>query len=162
MYDLSTQSWHERAYRDPTTGDLERHRANCYAYFAGLHIVGDYENGKLYALNDDTYTDDGDYIYRERAFPVPPGNIFKAELIAETGVGLTSGQGSDPQVWLQVSRNGGRTFGYERYQSLGLLGQYNWRPVWRRIGDGRNNVLRVAMTDPVKVAWLGFEVNGRG
>ena len=162
-YDMATQAWHERAYRDPTTGVLERHRANCYAFFNGVHVVGDHENGKIYALDIDTYTDAGDYIYRERTFPLMEAEnkairVDRAELVAEVGVGLTTGQGSDPQVWLQVSGNGGRTFGYERYQSLGAIGQYNHRPVWRRLGRGRKKVIRVAMTDPVKVAWLGFNV----
>lgn len=165
VYDVSTQSWHERAYRDATTGALSRHRANCYAFFNGAHVVGDYANGKVYELDLDTYTDAGDYIYRERTFPAMDAEgrrvrIDRAELIAETGVGLTSGQGVDPQVWLQVSKDGGRTFGFERYQSLGAIGQYNARAVWRRIGFGRHNVLRLGATDPVKHAWRAFTVEG--
>jgi hypothetical protein len=44
VYDAATQMWHQRAYLNPSTGKLGRHRSNCHAYYAGLHIVGDYLN----------------------------------------------------------------------------------------------------------------------
>jgi hypothetical protein len=68
----------------------------------------------------------------------------------ETGVGLQSGQGSNPQIMLQVSRDYGRTFGNERWTSIGAVGQYiGPRPTWRRIGAGRDFVFKWKMTDPV-------------
>jgi len=59
-YDAATQMWHERAYRDTTTGNLGRHRSNCCAFFGGVHVVGDYSDGRIYALDPDYFTDDGD------------------------------------------------------------------------------------------------------
>src|SRR5262245_9194335 len=41
--DLTTSLWHERGWRNPATGFLERHRANCYTFAFGKHLVGDYE-----------------------------------------------------------------------------------------------------------------------
>jgi len=59
-YDAATQMWHERSYRDTTTGNLGRHRSNCCAFFGGVHVVGDYSDGRIYALDPDYFTDDGD------------------------------------------------------------------------------------------------------
>ena len=68
----------------------------------------------------------------------------------ETGVGLASGQGSDPQAMLTVSRDGGRTFGNELWTTIGAVGAYTARVVWRRLGLARDWVFRVRITDPVK------------
>jgi hypothetical protein len=35
VYDAATQLWHQRAYLDPQTGTLGRHRSNCHIYYAG-------------------------------------------------------------------------------------------------------------------------------
>jgi hypothetical protein len=67
-YDITTQMWHKWLYlaNDST---YQRHRGNCCAVFQGLVIIGDYENGKLYELDKDNYTDDGQTIRRLRRAP---------------------------------------------------------------------------------------------
>ena len=67
-YDITTQMWHKWLY---TANDstYQRHRGNCCAVFQGLVIVGDYENGKLYELDKQNYTDDGQTIRRLRRAP---------------------------------------------------------------------------------------------
>ncbi|WP_165382382.1 packaged DNA stabilization protein [Acinetobacter halotolerans] len=64
-FDVSTGLWHQRSYAN-AQGFHERHRSQHHAFFNGIHIVGDYKNGKLYQLDKQTYTDDGDLIMRER------------------------------------------------------------------------------------------------
>jgi len=66
-YDTQTDLWHERMYL--INGVEDRIRANCAAAFNGLNIVGDWQNGKVYALDPDVYTDDGAPIERIRGFP---------------------------------------------------------------------------------------------
>lgn len=58
VFDDTSGFWHERADMD-ANGQLHRHRSNCHFYFGGKHVVGDYQNGNLYALDLDTYTDNG-------------------------------------------------------------------------------------------------------
>jgi len=67
-YDATTQMWHKWLY---TTDDnqYQRHRGNCCALFQGLVIVGDYANGKLYELDKQNYTDDGQTVRRLRRAP---------------------------------------------------------------------------------------------
>lgn len=90
-YDAATKGWHRRGWMD-SQGILRRHRANCCEYLNGIHYVGDFENGKVYRMSLDAYTDDGDVIYRERAFDIPDSDqkkvrIDKIELHATTGEG---------------------------------------------------------------------------
>ncbi len=71
------------------------------------------------------------------------------ELDLETGRGLSTGQGSDPQIMLQWSDDGGHTWSNEHWVSAGKKGQYSTRARWLMLGRGRNRVFRVVMTDPV-------------
>lgn len=163
VYDVSTKLWHQRAYMD-AYGVLNRDRANCYAFFNGDHLVGDYQNGKIYRMDMDLTTDDGTPIYRERAWDFADSGseddiehrkirLDLLEVLALTGDG--DGSGDAPIVWLQISKDAGRTWGYQRYQKLGKLGQRKARARWRRLGHGRDVVVRVATNMTEQVQWVG-------
>lgn len=85
-----------------------------------------------------------------------------AQVAMETGVGLSSGQGSDPLVMLRWSNDGGHTWGNEHTAPMGAMGTYSTRVLWRRLGQGRNRVYEVSGTDPVKVAILDFYLAAEG
>jgi hypothetical protein len=82
------------------------------------------------------------------------------EVLLEPGLGLVSGQGSDPQVALQTSNDGGKTWGSERQRSAGAIGQYGTRVRWLRCGSawGWNRVFRVIMTDPIPWRVIGADL----
>ena len=137
-----------------------RWRGNCYAYFAGKHIVGDYQNGKLYELDFDTFLDNAQTVRRVRTAPTIKKEgkwVFhhKLEVFFESGVGLTTGQGSDPQVMLQYSDDGGHTWGNELWRGAGKIGKYKWRAVWNRLGRSRQRNYRLIVSDPVKWVFSG-------
>ena len=56
----------------------------------------------------------------------------------------------DPQVMLQWSKDGGRTFGNEVWRTLGKVGTYRTRATWRNLGIARDWVFRLRVTDPVR------------
>lgn len=161
-FDASTNLWHERCYLD--LWSLERHRADCHAVAYGENVVGDYENGKIYALDPDTYTDDGTAIVRERTAPHVSKNLArvfhtKFQLDMETGVGTSgTGQGVDPQVMLQWSDDGGHSWSSERWTDAGGIGLRRTRVIWRRLGSSRDRVYKIRITDPVKVVLIGAEL----
>ncbi|AHX16139.1 hypothetical protein CH75_04920 [Dyella jiangningensis] len=68
VYDISSGLWHERTWND-TNGFEHRHRSNVFAFAYGTYVVGDWQNGNLYALDQNNYTDNGAPIVRTRAFP---------------------------------------------------------------------------------------------
>jgi hypothetical protein len=110
VFDASTMLWHERAYLNPATGTLGRHRSNCHCFFGGEHVVGDWENGKLYALDLDYFTDNNDPLPRIRAAAhISSGDYARIRFDAlqidfEAGTGTQTGQGVDPTGWPQSSR----------------------------------------------------------
>lgn len=159
-YDAATQLWHERAWRNPDTGRLLRWRANCSVFAHGEHLVGDFENGNVYALRLDAYTDDGAPILRLRrttSNEMLQQRMFYAGLQVdmETGVGTATGQGESPLLMLRYSSDGGHTWSPERMATVGALGQYGARARFNRLGSGRNRVWEISMTDPVKFAVFG-------
>lgn len=162
VYDASTNLWHERTYLN--LWGLERHRADCHTVAHGENIVGDYENGKIYALDDATYTDDSSAIVRMRTAPHISKELRFAfhsrfQLDMEAGVGLTgSGQGIDPQAVLEWSDDGGHTWSNEHWAPIGAIGNYGTRVIWRRLGRSRDRVYRVTISDPVKVVLIGADL----
>ena len=153
VYDLSTSAWHK--WLSFSDGEYYRHRSNCGAYFNNMYLVGDYENGKVYSIENDIYTEDGTTIRRLRRAPHLVAD-FQREYFDELqiqfqpGVGLNDGQGSDPQAMLRWSNDGGSTWSNEHWTTIGKIGRYTNRAIWRRLGFARDRIFEVSMSDPVK------------
>jgi hypothetical protein len=67
-FDIASGMWHKWLYVN-SMNTFQRHRGNCCALFQGMVLVGDYANGKIYELDKNTYTDDGNYTRRVRRAP---------------------------------------------------------------------------------------------
>jgi hypothetical protein len=167
VYDVATGAWHERAGWD--NGAFMRHRSNCQCNFGGNIVVGDYENGNIYRFNLDVFADNGGiqkWLRSWRALPTGQNNLKRTahhslQLDCQSGVGLNLGQGSDPQVVLRWSDDGGHTWSNEHWSPMGKIGQYFHRVFWRRLGMTmklRDRVYEVSGTDPVKIAIVGAEL----
>jgi hypothetical protein len=202
VLDAATGAWHERAgFRN---GDFKRHRGNCHARFLGEPVIGDYENGNLYAFDLSVYSDNGatqKWLRTWRALPTGANNLTRTahhslQIDCETGVGLNgydlfddvflatelseileteNGQeivldlnatlGANPQLMLRWSDDGGHTWNGERTVSMGRIGQYGTRAIFRRLGMTtklRDRVYEISGTDPVKVAIMGAELQISG
>lgn len=168
VYDLSTKSWHERrstlnnALPNQSPTRQGRWRANNYVYFQGKHLVGDFESGRIYQFDRDTYTENGTYMLFERTTQELSQSLhymclYSLEVDMQKGVGLTvdTQQGHDPQVMLQISKNDGVSWGNEMWKSIGKTGKYRQRIKWNRLGQADSFVFRVRVTDPVYAVLLG-------
>lgn len=167
VYDVATGAWHERAGFD--NGVLTRHRGNNQCNFQGNTVIGDYETGAIYKYNLNVYADNNEpqkWLRSWRALPTGQNNLKRTaqhslQLDCETGVGLNLGQGSDPAVMLRWSDDGGHTWSNEHWRSMGKIGEYGYRTIWRRLGMTekiRDRVYEVSGTDPVKIAIMGAEL----
>jgi hypothetical protein len=155
VYDLATKMWHKWLSWDSINAVFNRHRSNCGAFFNGQYLVGDYQNGLVYALNNAVYTDNGATIRRLRRAPHLVTDLqrqYFAELQIQfqPGVGLETGQGQNPQAMLRWSNDGGSTWSNEHWVSIGKVGKYKNRAIWRRLGWSRDRIFEVAVTDPIK------------
>ena len=167
VFDVATGAWHERA--SFSNGNFNRHRGNCQMFYNATNVVGDYQNGKIYELDLNNYSDDGTpqkWLRSWRALPTGANNLARTiqhamQLDCETGVGLNLGQGSDPQVMLRWSDDGGHTWSNEHWKSMGKIGRSGYRTIWRRLGATmkiRDRVYEVSGTDPVRIYIMGAEL----
>ena len=153
VYDLSTNAWHKwLAFSD---GQYYRHRSNCGAYFNNMYLVGDYQNGKIYSIENAVYTENNAPIRRLRravhlVVDLQRYYFDEFQIQFQPGVGLVTGQGSDPQAMLRWSNDGGSTWSSEHWTTIGQIGKYKNRAIWRRLGYARDRIFEVSMTDPVK------------
>jgi len=153
-YDIASGMWHKWLYTN-NLGQYERCRGNCAAVFQGYVLVGDYSNGKIYHLDKNIYTDDGQNVRRLRRAPHLVAD-FQREYFDELqiqfqpGVGLSTGIGDDPQAMLRWSNDGGSTWSNEHWTSIGRMGKYTNRAIWRRLGTARDRIFEVSVSDPVK------------
>ena len=153
-YDIATQMWHKWLYTN-NLGQYERCRGNCAAVFQGYVLVGDYSNGKIYHLDRNVYTDDGQNVKRLRravhlTTDLQRQYFEELQLQFQPGVGLSTGQGDDPQAMLRWSSDGGSTWSNEHWTTIGKIGKYTNRAIWRRLGTARDRIFEVSVSDPVK------------
>jgi len=239
VYDATTGAWHERwAWENE---QWARQRGATQVFFNGENLVGDYQNGNIYAYDLDVYSDNGQpqrWLRSWRALPTGENTLRRTaqhalQLDCETGVGLnlypaysaedltaedgdillaeytqndlttesgetltteandgfetiadnpnppydftppvylttnayTAAPGYDPQVMLRWSDDGGHTWSNEHWRSMGRIGQFGYRTIWRRLGMTlkiRDRVYEVSGTDPVKIAIMGAELQASG
>jgi hypothetical protein len=182
-YDIATSMWHKWLWVDKQN-IYHRHRGNCHTHFANMNLVGDWENGQVYMLDPNTYTDDGNEIRRLRRAPHLVSDFQRQyfselQILFQPGVGLSgnvigvtsptnavagvavaglavAGQnsqatlGANPQAMLRWSNDGGSTWSKEYWVSIGLQGAYKNRAIWRRLGQARDRIFEVVVTDPIK------------
>lgn len=170
-YDVSTNVWHQRA--GFSNGNFTRHRSNCQISFQNEIILGDYQNGNIYAFDLNTYADNNQtqkWLRSWRALPTGANDLKRIahhslQLDCEAGSGLITGQGSDPQVLLRWSDDGGHTWSNYHSRSMGKIGEYGRRVIWYRLGMTtklRDRIYEISGSDPIKISIMGASINASG
>ncbi len=152
LFDCSTRLWSEA--QTGASVIPARHWANLSAYYAGKTLLSDFATNQIYAMSPTQYTDNGQTIAREIVTRHTLSNFNRIRIALlyldmQVGVGLQVGQGSNPQIMLQYSKDNGQTWSAERWVTLGAVGKYLTRVLWRRFGSARDATFRIRMTDPV-------------
>lgn len=151
FYDVATGLWHERE-----SYGLGRWLGNNHVSSYGKHLIGSSRDGQVFELDQTTFVDDTDLPVVSKLVSVPFGedaayhtmSLFQLDI--EGGVGLNDGQGSDPQIMMRYSDDRGRTWSTELWRSLGKIGNYGLRAMWRRLGQFRSRVFELSVSDPVR------------
>jgi hypothetical protein len=153
LYDGQSKCWSKLQY-----GYSGRHRAELHFQLLSKSYVTDYENGKVYRFSENLYSDDGativrEFVSRHQAM----GNYMhfgQLWLEMEGGVGLQTGQGTTPQLMMQISRDGGHEWGPEIWRDIGAVGKYKARAIFNRLGRARDWLFKFRVTDPVKTVFI--------
>ena len=162
VYDCTTGKWHNRS-----TYGYDYWTAGCHAQAFGLEIVGHTDAASIGSIDPDTYTEWGgtqraawqyQTIYADDRRAVHD----RISIVMEYGVGLTSGQGSDPEIMLDYSDDGGMTWTALPNKKIGPIGNYQYTVDWERLGSARQRAYRGAISDPVRVAITDTQCTVRG
>jgi hypothetical protein len=152
QYDAKDEQWSELGlWRN---GEWEADRAVWLTYAFGKHLALDRETGTIWEVSMDIYADgDQPKVWLRRAPEIAEENktIFHhwLKLDADLGVGLSTGQGSDPLVMLRYSDNR-ETWSEEQTASLGAMGEYTIMPQWDMLGSSRGRVYEFSGSAPVR------------
>lgn len=180
------EAWHQRTWTN-ADGTLNRERVNGYASLYGKQVGIDWENGTLYSLDLDTYTDTVQEIAGPiswiRTFPHLMSGIDKktGQAVLANGkmvrherfqidmqVGLVPdtfddlGDPIQPKIKLRWSDDRGVTWGQDVLQTTGTYGEFITRPQWRGVGQAMDRVYEVEFSGPgpqaINGAWVEGEV----
>lgn len=164
LYDIMSGQWTEM--QSNIKGTIGRHLGSCHANYLGTHLVGDYVSGNLYAYDFNTYTDGGNPIMRIRQAPHIADNqnmvFYKLlQIDLQPGTGLVAGVANAiaPSIMLEISDDGGMTFGMPLYATMGAAGQFLTRARFQRLGKSRDRVFRVSCSDPVQFNLISAQLD---
>lgn len=153
--DQNTNLWNERMFWDVNTSTEKAYRAMFFASLPSINVAGDRLTGTLYIIDPDVYTDVGAAaIIRIRQAPRLSMNqtrftINKLQLVMDIGLGLVTGQGSDPQVMLAMSKDAGKTYGDDQFTTAGPIGSFDTRVFFGPQGQATNFVPRITFSEPI-------------
>jgi hypothetical protein len=155
VYDISTQLWHERQ-----SYGASNWRPQFIVRGNNQSLVGDRISNKLGVLDADTFKEWDEVMVASVTSPAiqhPEGvellQHAYLELVFEQGVGVVTGQGSDPKVMVRFSDDDGRTFGNEIWRPLGKMGDFRSSTRINRLGStyrDQGRVYRYEISDPVR------------
>lgn len=168
VFDLTTGKWHQRLRF--SNGAFGREIPNCHALFNGKHVVGDYRNGNLYALDPNTYTDAGAPRKWLRSWsalpdgaPLAPMSFDSLQILLQTGITVPAG--TNPQIDLRFSDDGGYTWNGPFQVPAGKTGETAWRAIQNRLGStsltrGLDRIWEISGNDPIPIQITGAEWTG--
>lgn len=161
-YNAATNTWTERSTYPHEYFEWQYH---CNAH--GRQYVGNAYSNKIAYMDLDTFSDGGGIQRMEWTYqPVYSENKravhHDLEMVLDSGVGLTTGQGSDPEIMLAKSDDGGKTWTNLPNKKIGRMGEYTHRVRWTGLGSARQRVYRAAVSDPVRIAVMDTQLNATG
>ncbi len=161
---MGVPAWHERA--SFAAGEFGRYAANCFAYFNGALLVGDYASGNIYSLDLGSFTDNGAQRKWLRSWRATNKNMYDAlrfnflEMAYQSGTNVPDG--TNPQVVLRYSDDSFK-WSADLIGAAGKTGEYANTLRWNRLGMTRrgmnfDRVFELSSTDPYMVALFGAVV----
>ncbi len=161
-HDITTGLWHERSSVNPNNLSQTSNAwlANCHASFAGEQLIGDANTGTIYELDLENYQENTTpilwkIISATQFDEYRRDSIGRFVLWMDTGTGISTGQGSDPQIMMRSSKDGGKTFSNELWQPMGEQGNYCTEVWWDQVEFGRTFIAELSGSDPVNIAITG-------
>lgn len=155
LFDHATGAWHERQ-----SWSMAWWRVSTAVSVYGDLLMFSRDDGRIWEPSNDVFTEDGEIIAIDIYLPPIENrreriNMYAFEVDCETGVGDDAAF-PDPQIMLKYSDNGSHTWSNEMWRSLGRIGEYRRRAVWRKLGQFRTRQMMLRITDSVRRLVIGY------
>lgn len=158
VYDTMTNEWHQRVSRVYETGVETRWRVSDLVWFKG-EFRAFCNDGCMYKFSDEYWYEDygaGKRLpmirHRQGALVV---NDEKPFILQELGIECNVGTWADytlqPDLLLEVSKDGGNTWGHVRSCKMGRTGDYSHRVRFHNVGYNRLCVLKLTYSHPTSL-----------
>lgn len=155
VYDAMDGGWHQRISRDRVSGAEVQWRAGGIAYFTEKFFAFTVD-GSVCRFHDNYWKEDypdGSSLpmirHRQTAVITDGLKPFTfEELAVECNVGTWDDYKLKPQMLLEISKDGGNTFGNVISASLGRTGEYGHRVRFPCLGLNRLCVIRITYSHP--------------
>lgn len=159
VFDATTKLWHERK-----SYGQDNWRANCHVKAWAKDLVGDRLTNKVGYIDPDCREEFGEPLVMQWTYQpiysegrqVTHGMV---EIICDSGNGLTTGQGSDPEITLEYSNDSGRTWRTLPTRKLGQIGEYDRGVRWSGLGSSKSRVYRASLSDPVQLSVTDSQID---
>lgn len=156
VYDVNTRQWHIRSSRNFYTGKNKNYMPLFATWWNNKIVTGSSESGNIYELDENYYYEDFDSVnklplLRMRQTPVITADFKKfllQELSVECNTGSMNEYGRPGKALLQISNDGGYTFGNVKEASMGRRGEYMARLRFINLGMNRQCVIRISYSEP--------------
>tara|TARA_R110000803_G_scaffold53926_2_gene110493 strand:- start:283 stop:1713 length:1431 start_codon:yes stop_codon:yes gene_type:complete len=156
---LGEQGWFELSSGVSNPLDSKIYQGTSVVSAYGKNTVADVDNGKVYTLDLDTFTNNGEPLQRVRVTQSVNGDLVNSKgkrlqmscvkFIMESGVGLIDGQGDNPRIMVEYSDNGGNTWRGGSWPKVGRLGEFTLQVEWFNLGSFYDRIFRLSTSDPV-------------
>lgn len=162
-YDCQTSEWAQWGSQQPFQSEPGLLMAGCSTGQGSTLFAGSATDSRVFLWDTSNKTDDGTDIDKlvTAVFWTTAGKLRLNNLGLACVRGVGDALSPDPQVRMRMSKDGGRTFGSWVYRSLGAVGEYTRKAVWRALGlvSQPGVLVEFSTTEPVIFAAEGVSMN---
>lgn len=171
-YDATEKVWHERqSWSTASGGFFLPYRPWFHTFIPewsavdgglnGLHIVGDYNSGKLFIMSSAYFDEESIDVRRIRDLPYLYGGQGKRVYVGRVDLDMATGlipSGTEPTVELSWSDDNGASYSTPESSGFGLAGQTNKRAFWIAQGSAEvSRIPRITITGQAQTSLVDME-----
>jgi hypothetical protein len=157
IYDLATKQWFKSTFTD-VNGVPHRDNVLFYQQAYGSTVGLDWQNGNLYLIDPNNFTDNGSPIVFRRGFPHVLKSLQRIShwcltVNMECGT-ILDPNAETPMLNLRYSDDAGHTWSNPMQCPLGKVGEFLTTPQFRQLGMTRDRVYELFWSANMKTALL--------
>jgi hypothetical protein len=163
-HNYQTGGWAQWGYWNTASAEYEAFRGHSYCYAKGwnFHLVGDRQDGRIYKIKTDCYTDDGNPIRTLRRTGFISHGTYNEKKSSEIVFRFKRGRGnsdvSDPVVTLRW-RNHNGAWSNERQLRLGQVGDHYLEARTHKLGAYKFRQYEICHTDACEFVLVDAQEN---